>query len=82
MNLALVGMQQDGTATATGIIHRMLARCEHGRATAGAVTITLRGIRAVMMCSLITGGSTTEQPPTPGAEPQSMMKHHAPQSNK
>jgi hypothetical protein len=31
VNLALVGMQQDGAATATGIIHRMLARSEHGR---------------------------------------------------
>ena len=31
MNLALVGMQQDGAATAAGKIHRMLARLEHGR---------------------------------------------------
>jgi hypothetical protein len=31
VNLALVGMQQDGAATAAGIIHRMFARREHGR---------------------------------------------------
>ena len=31
MNLALVGMQQDGTATAAGKVHRMLARFQHGR---------------------------------------------------
>jgi hypothetical protein len=31
VNLALVGMQQDDAATAAGIVHRMLARREHGR---------------------------------------------------
>jgi hypothetical protein len=31
VNLALVGVEQDCGATAAGIIHRMLARPEHGR---------------------------------------------------
>jgi hypothetical protein len=63
VNLALVGMQQDGTATAAGKVHRSSLAFSTGGAfkmapAAGAAT-TLRGIRVVMMRSLTTGGSTS-----------------------
>jgi hypothetical protein len=74
VNLALVGMQQDGAAAAAGIIHRMLARCEHGRSVQDDADFRrgdyFKGNTSAhdVLPYRQAGALPNSQPPTPGTE--------------